>query len=164
MHEQFVDALEALQRLSTVSALCRFELKEFEMSDQRTAADEPIPGNRFGYPDSVWETAREEMRRALIERARTRGTIGYAELISRVQAIPLERHSAPITAMLQEVAAMEDAAGRGILAALVIHKYRDKLPGPEFYALAEQLGRDTSDRRRCWGDEVERVYAAWSPD
>lgn len=134
------------------------------MSDQRTATEEPMAGSQFGYPAAVWETAREEMRRALCERAKIRGTIGYAELISEVQAIRFERHSAPFTAMLQEVAALEDTEGRGMLTALVIHKYRDKLPGPEFYALAERLSRDTSDRTRCWSDEVERVYAAWSRD
>lgn len=126
------------------------------------ANDRELKDAQFGYPASVWETAREEMRRALIERAKSRGTIGYAELISQVRAIPLERHSAPFTAMLQEVAALEDGAGRGLITALVIHKHRDKLPGPEFYALAERLGRDTSDRARCWSDEAERVYAAWS--
>lgn len=134
------------------------------MSDQQTATEEPMPGSQFGYPAAVWETAREEMRQALSERAKIRGTIGYAELISQVQSIRLERHSAPFTAMLQEVAALEEAAGRGMLTALVIHKYRDKLPGPEFYVLAEQLGRDTTDRTRCWSDEVERVYAVWSRD
>ncbi len=134
------------------------------MSDQRTAAEEPMPDSQFGYPAAVWETAREEMRQALSDRAKIRGTIGYAELISQIKAIPFERHSAPFTAMLQEVAALEHAAGRGMLTALVIHKYRDKLPGPEFYVLAERLGRDTSNRTRCWSDELERVYVSWSRD
>jgi hypothetical protein len=134
------------------------------MSDQRAVSGESTSDNRFGYPPEVWETAREEMRRVLSERAKIRGIIGYAELISEVPAIQFERHSAPFTAMLQEVAALEDAAGRGMITAVVIHKYRDKLPGPEFYELAERLGRDTSDRARCWSDEVERVYAAWSRD
>ncbi len=134
------------------------------MNDQRAASGGPMPDNRFGYPPAVWKSAREEMRRVLSERAKIRGIIGYAELISEVTAIRFERHSAPFTAMLQEIAALEDAAGRGMLTAVVIHKYRDKLPGPEFYALAERLGRDTSDRTRCWSNEVERVYTAWSRD
>lgn len=66
--------------------------------------------------------------------------------------------------MLQEVAVLEDAAGCRMLTALVFHTYRDQLLGPEIFALAERFGRDTSDRRRCWSVEVERVDAAWSRD
>ncbi|HEU4793630.1 MAG TPA: hypothetical protein VFS96_08225 [Nitrolancea sp.] len=46
------------------------------MSDQRTATGEPMPGSQFGYPVMAWETAREEMRGALSERAKIRRTIG----------------------------------------------------------------------------------------
>ncbi|HEU4793629.1 MAG TPA: hypothetical protein VFS96_08220 [Nitrolancea sp.] len=81
-----------------------------------------------------------------------------------MQVIGFERHSARFTAMPQEVAVLEDAVGCRMLTALVIHTYRDKLPSPEFSALAERLGRNTSDRRRCWSVEVERVDAAWSRD
>jgi hypothetical protein len=132
-------------------------MSEHWLSEERSTSD-----SIFGYPRAEWEAARGETRRVLIERAKSRGIIGYAELIANVKTIQLERHSPALSAMLGEVASLEDAAGRGMLTAVVIHKYRDQLPGPEFYQLAQQLGRDTSDRRKCWSDEAERVYAQWS--
>ena len=47
--------------------------------------------------------------------------------------------------MLGEISSEEDAAGRGMLTVLVVHRAGDMQPGPGFFELAKQLGRNTSN-------------------
>jgi hypothetical protein len=98
----------------------------------------------YGYTDAQWDAAKEEMRAVLIARARDEKTISYTELTREVHAIHFSRE--------------EDAAGRGMLSVIVVHREGDKRPGPGFFTLAKKLGRDTSDREKCWVDEFIRVY------
>ena len=69
----------------------------------------------YGYDIDDWNTAKEEMRQAMIGRARVRGMIPYSDLCKQVTAITLEPHSHALAAMLGEISADEDAAGRGML-------------------------------------------------
>jgi hypothetical protein len=64
--------------------------------------------------------------------------------------------------MLGEISADEDAAGRGMLSVIVVHKSGDMQPGPGFFELARDLGRDTSDILVCWITELKKAHAAWS--
>ena len=64
--------------------------------------------------------------------------------------------------MLEEISREEDAAGRGMLSALVVHKTGEQKPGGGFFTLAEKLGRDITDRDKVWIEEVIKVRAAWS--
>jgi hypothetical protein len=57
--------------------------------------------------------------------------------------------------MLREIAAEEEAAGRGILTALVVLQ-----PGPGFCSLAGRLGKNTNDMFRRWIKELKRVDAS----
>ena len=63
--------------------------------------------------------------------------------------------------MLGEISGEENAAERGMLSVIVVHKSGDKQPGPGFFEFAEELGRDTSDILKCWVDELKKVYAYW---
>lgn len=118
----------------------------------------------YGYPADQWEKAREEMRQILIERARLRGMIPYSTLVSKIQTIRMEPESYALAAMLGEVSSAEDAAGRGMLSVVVVHKDGDMQPGPGFFELAKELGRDTRDILKCWVEELKRVHAYWSKD
>ncbi len=64
--------------------------------------------------------------------------------------------------MLREIAAEENAAGRGMLTALVVYHSGDMQPGPGFFDLAGRLGKNTNDTLRCWIKELKRVYGYWS--
>jgi hypothetical protein len=44
-----------------------------------------------------------------------------------------------------------------MITAIVVHK-NDGLPGEGFFALAKVLGRDVSDKLKCWTTEVARVF------
>ena len=113
----------------------------------------------FGYTDAQWNAAKEEMRQALIHRAREEDTMSYTELTTKIHAIHFAPDDHSLHYMLGELSEGEDAVGRGMLSVIVVHKEGDKMPGPGFFLLAKKLGRDTSDHVRCWSDELTRVYA-----
>ena len=116
---------------------------------------------RYGFGIDDWNAAKEEMRQALIRRAKVRGMIPYSELVNQATTISLEPNSYALAAMLGEISAEEDSAGRGMLTVIVVHKEGDMQPGPGFFELAQELGRDTSDILRCWVDELHLVHKAW---
>ena len=97
----------------------------------------------------------------MIERARSQGTLSYTELVSQISTIKLEAHDIRLDRLLEQVARDEDLAGRGILTVVVVHKTGDKMPGPGFFELAEQLGRNVSDRVVCWVEELRKVHSQW---
>lgn len=117
---------------------------------------------KYSYSLADWNSAKEEMRQILIERAKVRGMIPYSELAAKVQAIILQPESYALAAMLGEISTEEDAAGHGMLTVIVVHKHGDMQPGPGFFELAKELGRDTSDILQCWVDELKQVHAYWS--
>ena len=117
---------------------------------------------RFGYSIADWNKAKEEMRRILIERAKVRGMISYSELVAQMRTIYITPESYALAAMLGEISRAEDAVGRGMLTVIVVHKSGDMQPGPGFFELARELGRDTSDVLKCWVDELKKVHAYWN--
>ncbi len=94
--------------------------------------------NRFGFKVSQWQAGKREIRKVLVERAKLRGMIAYSELVAQLTAIPVEAHDSRLFHLLGEVSRDEDAAGRGMLTAIVIHKMGDMEPGPGFFELAQQ--------------------------
>ena len=117
---------------------------------------------RYDYPIEGWNKGKEEMRQILISRAKVRGMIPYSELTSQINSINLDPESYALAAMLGEISTEENAAGRGMLSVVVVHKTGDMQPGPGFFELAKDLGRDTSDILKCWVEELKKVHAYWS--
>lgn len=117
---------------------------------------------RYDYPIEKWNKGKEEMRQILISRAKVRGMIPYSELTSKIKSINLDPESYALAAMLGEISSEENAAGRGMLSVVVVHKTGDMQPGPGFFELAKDLGRDTSDILKCWVEELKKVHAYWS--
>lgn len=102
------------------------------------------------------------MKEILILHASQRKMIPYSLLVERVQTIHLEANDYALATMLGEISNEEDEAGRGLLTVLVVHKTGDHKPGPGFFELAQQRGRDTSDILRTWADEMTKVIAYWA--
>ena len=117
---------------------------------------------KYGFTDDKWSEAKTQARLLLIERARVRGMIPYSELAGLISAIDLEAHDQRFFHLLGELSEEEDAAGRGMLSVIVVHKARDMQPGPGFFELAKRLGRDTSDIVSCWVKELHKVHAVWA--
>lgn len=121
-----------------------------------------MSNQKYGFTIDQWESAKDEMKIILADRARVNHTIPYSELVSLLSSIQLEPESYALRAMLGEVSAEEDAEGRGMLTVVVVHKGSDGQPGPGFFDLAGKLGRDTKDEMACWIAELKRVYKQWS--
>ncbi len=115
----------------------------------------------YGYSIIAWNEAREEMRHILIKRAKLGGTIRYSELTEQIATIDIKPESAALARMLGDISRAEDAAGRGMLSVIVVQKSSGQ-PGPGFFELAKELGRDTSDTLKCSVDESKKVHAYWS--
>ena len=112
----------------------------------------------YGYTDAQWDAAKEEMRSVLITRAQIKRMISYTELTGKVHTIHFSPEDRAFHHLLDDISREEDAAGRGMLSVIVVHKEGDMMPGSGFFKLAKKLGRDTSDRDKCWADEFNRVY------
>jgi len=120
-----------------------------------------MTATKYGFKAREWEVAKEEMRQILVERARLRGMIPYSDLVSRIKTIRLEPDSFALAHMLGEISEEEDAASRGMLSVIVVHKDGDMQPGPGFFQLAKKLGRNASDKTTCWVEELHRVHGYW---
>jgi len=81
-------------------------------------------------------------------------------LATKIKAINLDAHD--LFHLLGQISSEEDAAERGLLSVIVVHKFGDMQPGPGFFELAKSLGRDTSDILRRRVEELKKVHSAWS--
>ncbi|HET6794050.1 MAG TPA: hypothetical protein VFH45_06390 [Acidimicrobiales bacterium] len=103
----------------------------------------------------------DDIRAVLVEAATGGRTLTYAELVDRVPALEGPTRSGRLGAVLREISLAEDQAGRGLLSAVVVRSRGPRIPSSGFFALAAELGRDTTDRQRCWAAERERVFSAY---
>lgn len=86
----------------------------------------------------------------------------YSELAAKIKSVRLEAHDQRLFHLLGELSQEEDAEGRGMLSAMVVHKTGDMEPGPGFFELAKELGHDASDKTKFWIEEMKKIYAYWS--
>jgi len=115
----------------------------------------------YGHKHERWEAAKAEARRVLVERAKAEDLIRYGELSHKISAIRFEPDGHDFHHLLGQLSWESDSAGEGMISVLVCHKDGDGLPGSGFFSLAKELGRDVSDRVKCWSDETKRVYRAF---
>jgi len=102
------------------------------------------PHTDFGIPSTIWSAAKEQARAAMIRRARSRDIISYSDLAREIGAYAFGPNDEASFHLLGETSSEEDAAGRGMLTAVVVHKTGDMQPGSGFFKLARHLGRDTA--------------------
>jgi len=112
--------------------------------------------NKRGFPINKREMAIEEIKQILIDHAKSCKLITYSKLSNQVKSIRLKPPFRPLYKILEEISIAEDKSGRGLLTALVVRKDTG-LPGQGFFDLASSRGRDTTDKKKCWKDELKRV-------
>jgi len=117
---------------------------------------------KHGIPISLWNKARAELRKVLIKYASDRQTVPYSTVVRLIKTIRLHQHDEWLVNMLWEISTREYTEGRGMLSVVVVRKSGSQLPGGGFFELAASLGKDISNRHRCWGAEFERVCDYWS--
>jgi hypothetical protein len=120
-----------------------------------------LPGTtKYGYETGIWEKAKAEAVREISSRAKRESTITYSDLTQRISSIAFGPSDYSFHYLLYEISREEEAAGRGLLSALVVRK-EDGLPGQGFFDLAREMGRDVADPVRSWAEEVKMVFAKW---
>ena len=117
---------------------------------------------KYGYSISTWNEAKREATDAMVKRAKLRGMIPYSDLVGEIQSISFHAHDTVFHHMLGEISVEEDAAGRGMLSVIVVHKHGDFQPGPGFFQLAQSLGHQTKDILAFWVAEFQKVHDYWS--
>lgn len=117
--------------------------------------------NRYGFNKNQWKAAKAEGKKILSECAKHNRKLAYSDFAKKLQSIQLGPRSPRLFDLLGEISTQENAAGRGMLSALVVRKDYGQ-PGEGFFDLAQKLGRDISNKHEFWTEEVKRVYAAWS--
>jgi hypothetical protein len=116
---------------------------------------------RWGVPLDVWADSRARAREALLDRARARATLTYAELAQAVSATGFRPRSWALMALLDEVCREEDPVHGVWIASLVVRKDTG-VPGEGYFAYAAREGLDTSDRAGFWREHVQRVWNAYA--
>lgn len=115
---------------------------------------------KYGFSPENWSALKTEIRSLLIDTAKSaRRTIAYSGLTEKIVSANFVPHSAILSAALTEISQEENAAGRGMLSAVVVRKDGAKKNG--FIRVAAGLGRDVSDPERCWDTEIEQVCRYW---
>ncbi|HEY1939320.1 MAG TPA: hypothetical protein VGJ33_15420 [Candidatus Angelobacter sp.] len=115
-------------------------------------------GETYGYSVERWEKAKLEAIRAIVREAKEYGLpISYSDLAQRVTGICFDPHDRVFHFMLGQISEEEDAAGRGMLSVLVVHKGGDGMPGAGFWDLAKQMGKDTRNKIDFWVRETQEV-------
>ena len=116
----------------------------------------------WGHSQGRWDKAKAEAWTILERIAKTKEKpIFYSELNRKISAISFQPDGHDFHNMLGQLSEQSDQDGKGLISALVVHK-EDERPGNGFFTLAKELGRDISDRERCWIAEVDRVYHAFN--
>lgn len=117
---------------------------------------------------SVVKTAEEQKRdhakrqaREVMEEIASRGeTITYGELVQRITAITYRMNGKPLAALLSDISRLTDAQHGVLLAAVVVYA-KDGRPGPGFFRVAEDRGRDVDDEAKCHSSELAAVHAVY---
>lgn len=91
------------------------------------------------------------------------GFISYSELVGRVSAISFDPRDPRLWYLLREISSEENAAGRGMLSAVVTHAGGDMMPGGGFFDLAVTLGYNPRDQLGFWLEQVGIVRRHWNP-
>jgi hypothetical protein len=115
-------------------------------------------GETYGYMVETWENAKSQAVRAIVRQGRKGSTISYSDLAKQITTIYFDAHEHIYHLMLGQISSEEDAAGRGMLTALVVLK-DSGMPGDGFWDLAKRLGRNVSDKIACWVQETEFVLS-----
>ncbi|MGH6787880.1 MAG: hypothetical protein ACREBO_13705 [Novosphingobium sp.] len=89
--------------------------------------------------------------------------MSYTDLCDEIAAIRFDPHDSRLPHFLGQISTEEDAAGRGMLTAVVVHKH-DGQPGPGFFVLAKSLGRAVADQERTWIEELSNLKQIYASD
>jgi hypothetical protein len=111
--------------------------------------------------DVQWSDLKAEMRDIMIAAARMHTTIAYSELSMQLQTAYLHHRAPAFAALLREINDEEEAAGRPLLAVLVVNKQTRRC-GAGFFKKMAADGYDVADFEAFWQQTFADVCDYWS--
>jgi hypothetical protein len=105
------------------------------------------------------EATKVEVLGLLRRVAASRAMITYEQLCAQIKTVKTFPADVKLHNVLSQISRDEAAQDRGLLSVVVISKQTGK-PGPKFFLLASELGRDVADQRRFLEEEYRTVYAS----
>lgn len=140
-------------------------LEEAGVAQAVTQTSYPVPSapartGSLASGSANWMAAKSEIRDVLTRQARANEPLTYTDLVGRLKTVELEPFDPRLFRLLGEVSSEEAVAGRGMLSAFVVHRSGDQEPGPGFFELAQELGRNVEDRLGCWVRELKLAHEA----
>jgi hypothetical protein len=118
-------------------------------------------GVPYGHPDDLWSQTKIELCTMLVAKARTRSVVPYSGLVAQLGPLTFAPEDFAFHRMLDEVSWDGDTHGRGLLTVIVVHKDGDMRPGPGFFELARDRGRQVADIDIAWLEELDKVWGYW---
>jgi hypothetical protein len=91
-----------------------------------------LSNSTFDVPKAQWEAAKAEAKSVMSDRAKVRSMIASSDLVPRIHAFAMNAHDPRLFHLLGQIPSEQDAAGRGMLTVIVVHKVGDMRPGPGF--------------------------------
>ena len=118
---------------------------------------------RWGFSESEWSAARDELSRLLAETAASRSTVTYGEVARHVFDGRVSARSGALMELLGEVDSAAHSM-RGIMIASLVVRADTGMPGEGYFVFAaEELGLPAlADRRTFWEHETARVWDAYT--
>jgi hypothetical protein len=109
----------------------------------------------------AWALGRRQLRAYLEAAARERRTVSYSEACRAVTAVRMLPRSGELCLMLDQLCDERDAEQCVSLAALVVHKGGDRMPGLGYFSEQERRDLDEEGRRRVWEADLEAVFSSY---
>lgn len=99
----------------------------------------------------------------MIQQARLRQTITYAELCAMMQTARIHYHSGVMVRLLDAVGQIEYEAGRPVLPAVVVTK-QTGIPGAGYFRLPGTAPDEQApaDAEAIWQADLQAVFEYWS--
>jgi hypothetical protein len=116
-----------------------------------------------GFIMARWPEIVAEARDIMIQQARLRQTITYAELCAMLQTARIHYHSTVMVRLLDEVGQTEYEAGRPVLPAVVVTR-QTGIPGAGYFRIAGAVPNELtpSDAKTTWAADLQAVFDYWS--
>lgn len=109
-----------------------------------------------------WQAVKAQIRALCIEAAREHVTITYSDVIRALGPdAGLVPRSPIFHRLLGQMCHEEEAAGRGLLCALVVAKSTG-IPGKAFFPTMIQARVCDEGPQACWEQERDRLFDYWS--
>lgn len=115
---------------------------------------------RYGLAQADWRALAQEMRQILIGAARMEKTIAYSELAAMLKSAYIHYRAPAFGAILRDIAAQDEAAGRPTLATLVVNKATGR-PGAGYFKQAVAHGWTVDEIDAYWQANFRAVCDYW---